>query len=77
MNRKTNNCKYFSIIFAISKGSLIDYRDKLEMQDYMKPNKVLTFEEQLEIFSCRSERNEISLKHTGFKIIPCVSALKN
>ena len=33
------------------------------MQNYLKPNKVIKFQEQVEIFSFRSEMNEISLKY--------------
>ena len=34
-----------------SKESTIDYGDGLKMQNYLKPNKVMTFEEQNKIFS--------------------------
>ena len=33
-----------------SKGSQIDYGARLNMQDYMKPNNVLNFKEQIEFF---------------------------
>ena len=63
-----------------SKGSSIKYGDRLEMQDYIKPNKVLTYEEQVELFSYRSEMNEVSLKfkeYQEFKSCLCNEELNN
>ena len=34
-----------------SKGSAIDHGTRIAMQNYLKPNNVLTFQDQLEIFS--------------------------
>ena len=50
------------------------------MQDYIKPNKVLTYEEQVELFSYRSEMNEVSLKfkeYQEFKTCFCNEELNN
>ena len=33
------------------------------MQNYLKPNRVMTYQDQFEIFSYRSEMNDISLKY--------------
>ena len=50
-----------------SKGPKINYWERLEMQNYLKPNYVLTFQEQVKIFSFRSEMNEISLNYQEHK----------
>ena len=55
-----------------TKGSLVNYENSLEMQNYLKPNAVLTFQEEVNIFSYRSEMNEISLKYIhGNKLCIC------
>ena len=43
-----------------SKGSQIDHGARLNMQDYLKPNNVLTFKEQIKKISYRSEMNEFN-----------------
>ena len=61
-----------------SKGSSIDYGNQLEMQAYLKPNRVLTFQEQIYIFSYRSEMNELSLKYLQEnEICACTNELNN
>ena len=50
-----------------SKGSLIKYGDRLEMQSYMKPNRVLSYQDQIEIFSYRAEINELKNNFKGLK----------
>ena len=61
-----------------SKGSFIDYGKQLEMQAYLKPNRVLTFQEQIDIFSYRSEMNELSLKYLQENdICACTKELNN
>ena len=63
-----------------SKGSQIDYGSQLIMQDYLKPNNVLTFREQIEIFSYRSEMNELIFNFKGLKDIElyvCTIQLQN
>ena len=50
-----------------SKGSKFDYGARLNMQDYLRPNNVLTLKEQIEIFSYRSEKNEFNFKFKGLK----------
>ena len=46
-----------------SKGSKIEYDDRFQLQNYLKPNKVFTFQEQIKLFSYRSEIIDISLKY--------------
>ena len=63
-----------------SKGSSIKYGDRLEMQDYMKPNKVLTFADQIELFSYRSDMNDVNLKFKNieeYKKCVCNEDLNN
>ena len=63
-----------------SKGSQIDYGTQLNMQDYLKPNNVLTFKEQIEIFSYRSEMNEFNFNFKGLnddETCVCSSKLNN
>ena len=50
-----------------SKGSTIDYGTRLAMQNYLKPNNVLTFQDQKEIFAFRSEMNELNYNFKGLK----------
>ena len=48
------------------------------MQGYLKPNRVLTFQEQIDIFSYRSEMNELSLKYLQENdICVCTKELNN
>ena len=50
------------------------------MQDYMKPNKVLTFADQIELFSYRSDMNEVNLKFKNieeYKKCVCKEDLNN
>ena len=48
------------------------------MQAYLKPNRVLTFQEQIDIFSYRSEMNELSLKYLQENyIFACTKDLNN
>ena len=42
------------------------------MQNYLKPKKVMTFQEQIEIFSYRSEMNYMSLKYLEPKENMCM-----
>ena len=49
-----------------SKGSGIQY-DSLIMQDYLRPNQVLTVDEQQEIFSYRSRMNNLKYNYPGSK----------
>ena len=37
------------------------------MQNYLKPNRVLTYQDQIDIFSYRSEMNEVNKNVTGLK----------
>ena len=61
-----------------TKGSLINYGNSLEMQNYLKPNAVLTFQEQVNIFSYRSEMNEISMKYIhGYEWCICKEEMNN
>ena len=63
-----------------SKGSKIYYGDRLEMQNYLKPNRVMTYQDQIEIFSYRSEMNDISLKYNEIqdnKVCVCTQELNN
>ena len=50
------------------------------MQNYLKPNKVITFQEQIDIFSYRSQMNDMSLKYQEpkeVKICVCTKELTN
>ena len=40
---------------------------RLTMQDYLRPNHVLTLKEQIEIFSYRSKMNEFNFNFKGLK----------
>ena len=63
-----------------SKGSKIDYGTRLSMQNYLKPNNILTFQEQIEIFSYRSEMNELIFNFKGLKdneLCVCTIQLNN
>ena len=48
-------------------GPTIKYSGELEMQNYLKPNRVLTYQDQIEIFSYRSEMKEINYNFKGLK----------
>ena len=37
------------------------------MQNYLKPNRVLTYQDQIDIFSYRLEMNEVNKNVTGLK----------
>ena len=63
-----------------SKGATNKYSGKLEMQNYLKPNRVLTYPDQIEIFSYRSEMNEMNYNSKGLKddeICVCTNILNN
>ena len=61
-----------------TKGSLINYGNSLEMQNYLKPNAVLTFQEQVHIFSYRSEMNELVMKYIhGYEWCICKEEMNN
>ena len=50
------------------------------MQNYLKPNRVMTYQDQIEVFSYRSEMNEISLKYNELqdnKVCVCTKELNN
>ena len=48
------------------------------MQNYLKPNRVLTFQEQVDIFSYRSEMNELSFNYIqGNAKCICTEELNN
>ena len=50
------------------------------MQNYLKPNNIISFQEQVEIFSYRSEMNEVSLRYqepTANKVCICNKELNN
>jgi hypothetical protein len=65
---KKNNKSYIYLIIKSNyiKGK-INYGDKLQMQLYLMPNNVLTFEEQKDIFSYRSRMNQINDNFRGNK----------
>ena len=50
-----------------SKGSEINYGDRLEIQSYLRPNQVLNYQEQTEIFSYRAEMNDLKINFKGLK----------
>ena len=63
-----------------SKGSTIKCSGELEMQNYLKPNRVLTYQDQIEIFSYRSEMKQINYNFKGLKhdeICVCTNILNN
>ena len=51
-----------------SKGQEIVYGAKLECQGYLLPNKILTLEEQRDVFSYRSRMNNLKYNFKGNKI---------
>ena len=82
VNRKINTEAFIYLKSKIkSKGSSIKYGTNLEMQSYLKPNRVLTFQEQIEIFSYRSKMNEISCNFRDLKkeeeLCICKSTMNN
>ena len=50
-----------------SKRSAIDYGIRIVMQSYLKPNNGLKFQDQLEIFSYRSEINQLNSNFKGLQ----------
>ena len=50
-----------------SKGNEINYDDQLSCQNYLLPNKILTFHEQKLIFSYRSRMNKLMYNQPGNK----------
>ena len=63
-----------------SKGSLNKYGSRLETQNYMKPNIVLKFQDQVDIFSYRSEMNDLKCNFKGMKeeeLCLCSSIMNN
>ena len=52
----------------------------MEIQNYLKPNRVITFQEHIEIFSFRSEQNKTSPNYhesKANKTCVCTKELKN
>ena len=57
---------------------MISYGNSLEMLNDLKPNRVLSFQEQVDIFSYRFEMNELSLNYIqGNKKCICTEELNN
>ena len=50
-----------------SKGKEISYGDQLFCQNYLSPNKILTFDDQKFIFAYRSRMNNLSYNYPGNK----------
>ena len=63
-----------------SKGKGIDYGDCIKMQPYLMPNKTLTLEDQIDIFSYRSRMNNLKYNTKGTSEIEycqCGHEMKN
>ena len=81
VNKKINTEAFVYLKNKIkSKGSSNKYGTNLEMQSYLKPNRVLNYQDQIEIFSYRSEMNEIACNFKELKqeeLCICKNILNN
>ena len=62
---------------ALSKGKEIDYGNELKCQQYLLPNRVLTWDEQVDIFAYRSRMNDLKCNFGGENICICGNFLDN
>ena len=60
-----------------SKGKEINYGSELKCQKYLQPNRVLTWDEQRELFSFRSRMNKLKYNFGGEEICICGLNLEN
>ena len=60
-----------------SKGKEIDYGRELKCQKYLLPNRILTWDEQVDIFSYRSRMNDLKYNFGGEDNCICGSILEN
>ena len=60
-----------------SKGKEIDFGSELKCQKYLLPNRILTWEEQVQIFSYRSRMNELKYNFGGEDACICGIRLDN
>ena len=60
-----------------SKGKEIDFGSELKCQKYLLPNRILTWDEQVQIFSYRSRMNELKYNFGGEDLCICGSRLDN
>ena len=60
-----------------SKGKEINYGSELKCQRYLLPNRILTWEEQVQIFSYRSRMNQLKYNFGGEDICLCSLPLDN
>ena len=81
MNKQVLKASFKYLLSKIkSKGKEINYGNELKCQQYLKPNSILTFEQQISIFSYRSRMNKLQYNYPGNKrteTCPCGIELVN
>jgi hypothetical protein len=81
MNIVSKKTKHYAFQYLLekikSKGKEIEYGSELKCQTYLLPNGILTWEEQVEIFSYRSRMNSLKYNFGGEDICLCGTFLNN
>ena len=66
VKKKVKDSAFWYLVSRIkSKGKEIKYKSDFECQAYLKPNKMLTLQEQRTIFSFRARMNNLSYNFQG------------
>ena len=72
VSKKTKHCAFQYLLGQIkSKENEIEYGNYFKCQRYLLPNEILTWEEQVEIFSYRSRMNSLTYNFGGEDICLC------
>ena len=60
-----------------SKGKEIDYGKELKCQNYLLPNRIFTWDDQVDIFAYKSRMNELKYNFRGKDLCICGMFLDN